>query len=163
MCAKGRSASSVTDAGNLGAARRSIGAVIAVPSLRPLASRWAALASLLVLPAAPAAHADSAPLQRGAPAAAFGGLWCGTGLLHEFSLELTQQQREVQGTLVRRERRRELEGHVEGSTLVTQATKLGSLVLQRAGDELRVTQGDGLLAMARGATFQRANGAACTG
>lgn len=127
------------------------------------AFRFALFAVLLTLTALPPAQADAARPQRDVPVAAFGGLWCGTGLLHEFSLQLSQQQQDVQGTLVRRERRRELEGHVEGATLHTQATRHGSLVLERAGDELRVTGGDGLLAMARGATFQRASGGACTG
>lgn len=127
------------------------------------AFRFALFAVLLALTALPPAQADAARPQRDVPLAAFGGLWCGTGLLHEFSLQLSQQRQDVQGTLVRRERRRELEGHVEGATLHTQATRHGSLVLERAGDELRVTGGDGLLAMARGATFQRASGGACTG
>lgn len=121
---------------------------------------FAVFAVFVSLAAVPAAQAETA---RGRPVAAFDGLWCGTGLLHEFSLRLAQQEQDVQGTLVRRERRRELEGRVEGETLHTQATRHGSLVLERAGDELRVTGGDGLLAMARGATFQRASGAACTG
>lgn len=118
---------------------------------------------LLALAALAAAQAETVRAGRHAPVAAFDGLWCGTGLLHEFSLQLSQQQQAVQGTLVRRERRRELEGRVEGASLLTQSTRHGSLVLERAGDELRVTGGDGLLAMARGATFQRASGAACTG
>lgn len=121
---------------------------------------FAVLASLAALPAAQAEAARGRPK---APVAAFDGLWCGIGLLHEFSLHLSQQQHDVQGTLVRRERRRELEGRVDGGTLHTQATKHGSLVLERAGNELRVTGGDGLLAMVRGAAFQRASGAACSG
>lgn len=129
-----------------------------VPALRP-----AVFALLVSLAAVSAPQAQSARTGRGAPVAAFDGLWCGTGLLHEFSLRLFQQQQNVQGTLVRHERRRDLEGRVEGASLLTQSTKHGSLVLERAGDELRVTGGDGLLAMARGATFQRASGAACTG
>lgn len=125
---------------------------------------FAVSAVLASLAAVPAAQAEAARARPEAPVAAFDGLWCGTGLLHEFSLHLSQQQQDVQGTLVRRERRRELEGRVEdGGTLHTQATKHGSLVLERAGDELRVTGGDGLLAMARGATFQRASGPTCTG
>lgn len=128
-----------------------------------LPSRLAALAAVLALTALYPAEADAAREQRGARLVAFDGLWCGTGALREFSLQLTQQLQDVQGTLVRRERRRELEGQVEGATLHTQSTRHGSLVLERAGDELRVTGGDGLLAMARGATFQRASGAACTG
>ncbi len=126
-------------------------------------SRFAAFSVLLALTALPTVQAERASARQEAPVAAFDGLWCGTGLLHEFSLHLSQQQQDVQGTLVRRERRRELEGHVEGGTLHTQATRHGSLVLQRSGDELRVTGGDGALALARGATFQRANGAACAG
>jgi len=119
---------------------------------------------LALLAALSAARAETVVRTgRDAPVAAFDGLWCGTGLLHEFSLQLSQQRQDVQGTLVRRERRRELEGRVEGATLHTQASKHGSLVLERAGDELRVTGGDGLLAMVRGATFQRASGAACSG
>lgn len=131
--------------------------------MRLPAFRLAAVAVLVSLAALPAAQAESAPSRRDAPVAAFDGLWCGTGLLHEFSLHLSQQRQDVQGTLVRRERRRELEGRVEGASLLTQSTRHGSLVLERAGDELRVTGGDGLLAMARGATFQRASGAACAG
>lgn len=131
--------------------------------MRLPAFRFAAFAVLMSLAAVPAAQAEAARARPEAPVAAFDGLWCGTGLLHEFRLHLSQQQQDVQGTLVRRERRRELEGRVDGATLHTQATKHGSLVLERAGDELRVTGGDGLLAMARGATFQRASGAACTG
>lgn len=130
--------------------------------MRLPAFRLAFFAALLSVAAIPATQA-AARGRPEAPLAAFDGLWCGTGLLHEFSLQLSQQQQDVQGTLVRRERRRELEGRVEGGTLHTQATRHGSLVLQRAGDELHVTGGDGLLAMARGATFQRASGAACTG
>ena len=137
--------------------------MITVLSLRPLASRCTAVAILLALAGLPAAQADTAPARQAVPVAAFDGLWCGTGLLHEFSLQLSQQQQDVQGTLVRRERRRDLEGRVEGASLLTQSTRHGSLVLERAGDELRVTGGDGLLAMARGATFQRASGGACTG
>ena len=130
--------------------------------MRLPASRCAVFAVLLGA-AVPTVQAQGARAVPDAPVAAFDGLWCGTGLLHEFSLHLSQRRQDVQGTLVRRDRRRELEGHVDGATLHTQATRHGSLVLERAGDELRVTGGDGMLAMARGATFQRASGAACTG
>jgi len=93
--------------------------------------------------------------------ARFEGLWCGTGLIHEFSLQLAQAHQQVQGKLARRERVRVIEGRIEGATLRTQATRIGSLVLERHGDELRVTGGDGTLALAQGATFQRGNGAGC--
>lgn len=91
------------------------------------------------------------------------GLWCGTGLLREFSLRLSQRHREVHGSLARRDRVRAIEGHMAGATLRTQATRHGSLVLEMTGDELRVTDGEGALALARGAAFQRANGSACNG
>lgn len=132
-------------------------------SLRLSAFRPVAVAFWLAVGAASAAQAEDGGGRRQAPVPAFDGLWCGTGPLHEFSLQLSQQRQDVQGTLVRRERRRELEGRVDGATLHTQATRHGSLVLERAGDQLRVTGGDGPLAMARGATFQRASGTACSG
>lgn len=91
------------------------------------------------------------------------GLWCGTGLLREFSLRLSQRYQEVQGSLARRDRVRAIEGRVEGATVRTQATRHGSLVLELSGDELKVTGGEGALALARGAAFQRASGTACNG
>jgi SAM-dependent methyltransferase len=93
--------------------------------------------------------------------ARFEGQWCGTGPIHEFSLQLSQEYQQVQGRLARRERVRVIEGRIEGATLRTQATRIGSLVLERHGDELRVTGGDGPLALAQGATFRRADGAGC--
>jgi methyltransferase family protein len=91
------------------------------------------------------------------------GLWCGTGLLREFSLSLTQQYQDVQGILTRRDRNRPIEGRIDGATLRTHATRHGSLMLGLAGDQLSVTGGDGALALALGATFRRAAGAACNG
>lgn len=93
----------------------------------------------------------------------FDGLWCGTGLLHEFSLRLAQEHQLVHGTLVRRDRVREIEGRIEGATLRTQSTRIGSLVLERAGNELRVAGGEGPIALARGATFRLAGGTGCSG
>jgi hypothetical protein len=91
------------------------------------------------------------------------GLWCGNGLLHEFSLRLSQQYQQVQGSLVRRDRVRAISGRIDGSTLRTKATRAGSLVLTITGNELAVTSGEGALAMASGASFRRAAGAACDG
>ncbi|HWI84055.1 hypothetical protein [Ramlibacter sp.] len=126
---------------------------------------FALAAALLATSLAQAQPEARAAVRSGPPVqvAVFEGLWCGTGLLRDFSLRLTQQRQDVQGTLVRRDRVREIEGRVEGSTLHTQSTKVGSLLLERAGDELRVTGGDGPLSLARGATFQRAPGSACSG
>jgi hypothetical protein len=89
------------------------------------------------------------------------GLWCGTGLLGEFSLRLNQRYQELRGTLSRHGRAREIEGRIEGNVLHTQSTRHGSLVLQAAGNELRVTGGEGLLALARGMSFRRAAGDRC--
>lgn len=91
------------------------------------------------------------------------GLWCGTGLLHEFRFELSQHEQDVHGNLMRRDRARAVEGRLDGSTLRTQSTKVGSLVLELEGDELRITGGEGPLSLLRGATFQRASGGTCAG
>ena len=89
------------------------------------------------------------------------GLWCGTGPLHEFSLQLTQRLQEVDGLLSRHGRDRALHGRVEGSVLRTQSTKVGTLVLEARTDELLITGGDGLVALARGTSFRRAAGPSC--
>jgi SAM-dependent methyltransferase len=89
------------------------------------------------------------------------GLWCGTGPLHEFRLQLDQRYQEVQGTLTRKQRVRQLGGRVEGNTVRTDTTKLGALVLQANGDTLRIVEGDGMLNLLRGQVFQRTAGASC--
>lgn len=91
------------------------------------------------------------------------GLWCGSGPLHEFSLRLTQRQKDVEGELVRRDRARTIQGRIEGNVLRTQSTKVGALVLERHGDQLKVTDGDGPLALVRGQVFRRTDAATCTG
>lgn len=90
------------------------------------------------------------------------GLWCGSGLLQEFSLRLAQHYQDVSGTLMRRDRVRELTGRIEGNMLRTQTTKVGALVLQVEGDALRVVDGEGQLALVRGMSFSRARGDSCT-
>ena len=118
-------------------------------------SPLAALAAALCLAAlAPAAGASTR----------FDGLWCGTGLLHEFSLKLKQLSLDhVEGVLMRKDRERTIEGSVNGNTLRTETTKYGSLVLEAAGSELRILGGDGPLSLARGTSFQKARGSACGG
>jgi hypothetical protein len=135
-------------------------ALIRLPALLAAAL---ALASAQAQPALQPAHSIAPAAVRPTTVAAFDGLWCGTGLLHEFSLRLRQQREDVLGTLVRRDRVREIEGRVEGAVLHTQSTKIGSLVLERAGDDLHITGGDGVIALVRGAVFHRASGEACTG
>jgi hypothetical protein len=105
-------------------------------------------------------------LAPGASAApSYQGLWCGTGLLHEFRLKLMPgaERDEVDGVLARKDRIRRLHGSIEGGTLRTQATRYGALVLTLAGNELRITGGDGPLALAQGTSFRRASGEACGG
>ena len=98
-----------------------------------------------------------------AAAPRFDGLWCGTGLLSDFSLKLRQLSVEhVEGTLMRRDRARTIEGSIKGNTLHTESTRYGSLVLEAAGGELRILGGDGPLALARGNAFLRAPGTACS-
>ncbi len=112
-----------------------------------------------------AAHANGDPAANGDPLAPaqVAGLWCGDGLLHEFSLRLNQREEQVEGELLRKGRSRSIEGRIEGQVLRTQSTKVGTLVLEKQGEELRVTGGDGLLALARGTSFRRSEGATCAG
>lgn len=90
------------------------------------------------------------------------GLWCGTGPLGDFSLRVTQRYQEVEATLTRGERARAIQGRLAGAVMRTQSTRHGSLELTLEGAQLRVTGGEGALALARGTAFQRARGAACS-
>ncbi len=89
------------------------------------------------------------------------GLWCGAGSLRDFSLRVTQRYQDVKATLTRGERVREIQGQMAGAVLRTQPTRHGALELTQEGAQLRVTGGEGTLAMARDASFARATGAAC--
>ncbi len=89
------------------------------------------------------------------------GLWCGSGPLRDFSLRVTQRYQEVEAALARGDRVREIQGRMAGAVLRTQSTRHGSLELTQEGPQLRVTGGDGILAMARGASFARATSNAC--
>ncbi len=89
------------------------------------------------------------------------GLWCGSGPLRDFSLRVTQRYQEVEAALARGDRVREIQGRMVGAVLRTQSTRHGSLELTQEGPQLRVTGGDGILAMARGASFARATSNAC--
>ncbi|HKB52915.1 MAG TPA: hypothetical protein VKD22_02880 [Ramlibacter sp.] len=127
--------------------------------------RLVSLSAALALVIGTAAHAQpdivAAPPARALQVSSFDGLWCGTGLIHMYSLQLEQQQADVQGTLARPNMVRTIEGHVQGRVLRTQTTKIGSLMLERAGDELRITGGDGPAAIFTGLRFQRAPSGAC--
>lgn len=91
------------------------------------------------------------------------GLWCGSGLLHDYSLRLAQRELQVEGELARPGRSRTIEGRMEGNVLRTQSTKVGALVLEHKGDELKITGGDGPIALARGQVFRRTDAGTCPG
>jgi hypothetical protein len=111
--------------------------------------------------AADTAPPDEAVAARASPARV-GGLWCGAGLLGDFSLEIVQRHRDVSGKLVRKGRVREITGHVDGSMLRTDPQRNESLDLQAVGDELRIAAGTGPLALLRGQSFRRASEASCS-
>jgi hypothetical protein len=92
------------------------------------------------------------------------GRWCGAGLLRGTSLALTQRHQEFEGTLVRGDRTRNVDGRIEGTTLRTSAAssgRAGELVLQLEGDRLRIVAAGGPLVLAQGMSFVRANGPGC--
>lgn len=139
-------------------------------------ARRAALAASLLVPLAvlaqaadtPAAPAPAPQVALQLPTARVGGLWCGDGLLHEFSLQIAQHASRVNGKLVRKGRERDIVGHVEGS--IVHADQVSQypdhhekLDLEAVGDQLRVTAGTGILALLRGQSFRRAAGAVCSG
>jgi hypothetical protein len=92
----------------------------------------------------------------------FDGLWCGTGLLYEFSLVLKQGEgSHAEGTLTRKGRVRHILGEISGNRVRTQDTKVGSLVLEVKGDRLRIVDGTGALMLTRGGSFVRSLGSSC--
>jgi SAM-dependent methyltransferase len=89
------------------------------------------------------------------------GLWCAAGLLRGASIRLTQKYQAFTGTLGWRERTRELAGTITGSELRVPAGNSGELVLQVAGNTLRISRAQGNLALAEGQSFTRSAGATC--
>ncbi|MES2687929.1 MAG: methyltransferase domain-containing protein [Pseudomonadota bacterium] len=90
------------------------------------------------------------------------GLWCASGLLRGASITLTQSYQTFAGTLAWRDRTRELAGSIIGTELRTPAGSSGEIVLQAAGDELRIASAQGNMALAQGASFRRASGSTCS-
>ena len=130
-------------------------------------SRPAALAAAVLALAAVAAQAGpSLPGQqvalRQGTMANVDGLWCGAGLLRDFTLEIAQQYQNVQGRLIRKARVREITGHVEGALVKTDPQRDHTMELLAQGDELRIVGATGMLALAKGQFFTRAAGASCT-
>jgi hypothetical protein len=91
-----------------------------------------------------------------------GGLWCGAGLLRDFTLEIVQQYEDVQGRLVRKGRVREITGRIEGATLRTDPQRNETMELLAQDNELRIIAATGVLALARGQFFTRAVGGSCS-
>ena len=92
------------------------------------------------------------------------GQWCGNGLLGGTALNLTQRHQEFEGTLVRGQRTRKVDGRIDGDTLRTSPAssgRAGELVLRLEGDRLRIVAAGGPLTLAQGMHFFRANGAGC--
>ena len=118
-----------------------------------------ALAAGLLTPAVQAGEAQVAALTSPMKV---GGLWCGVGLLHEFRLEIAQQFDSIEAWLVRKNRVRHITGHIEGDRLRADPQRNHTMELQALGNELRITAGTGVLALARGQTFKRAVGGSCS-
>lgn len=122
------------------------------------------VAAALALAFAGAAGATPAPEQvalRGAPAVV-GGLWCGAGLLREFTLEVAQQYQNFEARLIRKNKIRQITGRVEGVRVRTDPQRNETMDLLVEGNELRIVGATGVLALARGQFFTRAVGASCT-
>ena len=93
--------------------------------------------------------------------ATVGGVWCGAGLLRDFTLEIAQQYQQVEGRLVRRGKVREITGRVEGATVRTDPQRDHTMELLAHGNELRIVAATGVLALAKGQFFTRAAGGSC--
>lgn len=119
-----------------------------------------AFASLLMT--LPHAFAQQAPqvAVRDQPAQV-DGLWCGIGLLHDYSIQVHQQYQEFEAMLHRRDRSRPVTGRIEGDRIITDPQKNIVLELRAIGNELRITNGTGQFALARGLGFARALGGSC--
>lgn len=132
---------------------------------RPVLLAAALLASGAALAAAPGAGRGQPPEQVSLAPASFAsvdGLWCGAGLLHEFSLEIVQNFQDLKGRLVRKQRIREITGRVEGTRVQVDPQRDHTMELQAHGDQLRIVAASGMLALATGQSFTRAAGASCS-
>ncbi|MES2941799.1 MAG: class I SAM-dependent methyltransferase, partial [Pseudomonadota bacterium] len=88
------------------------------------------------------------------------GLWCATGLRRGASIKLAQTYQTFAGTLAWRGRTHELAGTINGTELRTPEGK-SEMVLQAAGDSLRVSSARGNVALIR-TSFRRATGTSCS-
>ncbi|NNU42287.1 hypothetical protein [Ramlibacter montanisoli] len=103
---------------------------------RPAAFAAAALAFAalpLAVSADPALAPEQVAVRQGT--ANVGGLWCGAGLLREFTLEIAQHYQDVQGKLMRKARVREITGHVHGAVVKTDPQRDHTMELLAQGNE----------------------------
>lgn len=127
---------------------------------RPATAALLAFAALPLASFSAPAPATQVAMRQGA--APIGGLWCGAGLLHEFTLEIAQQVQDFRARLVRKGRVREITGHLEGARLIADPQRNHTMELLAQGNELRIIGASGVLALAKGQFFTRANGGSCT-
>lgn len=130
------------------------------PTHRILAAAALALAAVTAH-ASPAAPSQQVALRQGTMANV-GGVWCGAGLLRDFTLEIAQQYQNVQGKLMRKSRVREITGRVDGMVVRTDPQRDHTMELLAQGNELRIVGATGMLALAKGQFFTRAAGGSCT-
>jgi hypothetical protein len=113
---------------------------------------------------APALHAQQEETTDTTSQARVDGHWCGRGLLRGTTLNLTRRLDQFEGTLVRGDRVRSVDGSIEGSTLRTSpasAGRAGELVLEVQGDHLRIVTAGGPLSLAQGMSFFRGADSGC--
>ena len=122
---------------------------------RRLMAGLAATLALAAAATAPSTHAATAETPK------VGGLWCGTGLLRGSSMRLTQHDEAFDGTLVYRGRERPLQGRVDGGMLRAESKRYGELAFSIEGDEIRLASAEGMMALAKGTTFQRSAAEQC--
>lgn len=122
----------------------------------------ATTALAFALPLASQAALAAAEQQVALRSATVGGLWCGAGLLAGFSLDIAQQYQRLQARLVRKNRVREITGRVEGSRVITDPHRDHTMELVALGNELRIVDATGKLALTKGLSFTRAVGGSCT-
>jgi hypothetical protein len=133
----------------------------------PFPSRFLAAAGLALcaasLSAAPSAGPQDTSIEQVAMRSpvTVGGLWCGAGLLRDFTLEIAQHYQQFEARLVRRNKVREITGRIEGASVRTDPLRDHTMELLAQGNELRIVGATGVLALAKGQFFTRAAGGSC--
>jgi hypothetical protein len=141
--------------------------MVSLPAmLSSLRSTATAVLALFAAAALPAAAQSASPMQqpvgsRNAPVMV-AGLWCGTGLLHKYALDIAQEYQYVHGRLTRGDRGYDLTGHMDGPVLRADPQRNHTMDLRAEGNELRIIDASGILALTKGMFFTRASGGSCS-